>query len=233
MAEFLPPAGGMPSLKQIFDYADYLWSGYVLSMDRRRQQERIFEPVKKGSEGIAAVLFDRALWRKTFQNLGKILRGERIDDGGIWFSWRAALITVVALLMLVALYRLIAWVVRRVFHLNSDRREHAGEGKAAHAEFYRRLEALLAEERLVRSASQTQREFASQAHDHLARRDQTAGIAQLPRRITDAYYQVRFGGLPLDNQETLAVEQALEELATTLHTSNGNSAASGQAALKP
>jgi hypothetical protein len=161
------------------------------------------------------------------------LRGERIDDGGIWFSWRAALVTIVALLMLVGLYRLLAWVVRRVFHLNSARREHSGKGNAAHAEFYRRLEALLAEERLVRSASQTQREFAGQAHDHLALRKETAAVAGLPRRITDAYYQVRFGGLPLDNQESLAVEQALEELATTLQASNGNSAAAGHQALKP
>lgn len=223
----LANASELPSFRQMLDYADYLWSTYVLSMDRRRQHERIFSPVKKGSEGVVAWLLDRRMWRKTFQNLGKILRGERIDDGGIWFSWRAGLLTVVALLLVLGLYRLTSWVVRWAFRLDQKEAVEADETGLAQAEFYRRLEALLAEQHLVRSATQTQREFASEAEEHLASRLQTRSLAALPRRITDAYYRVRFGRLPLDNQEALAVEHALEELSASLSAGNGAAAANG------
>jgi hypothetical protein len=220
--ELLASSSKMPSLRQIFDYADYLWTSYVLSMDRRRQHERIFNPVKKGSEGFFAVLFDRRLWRKTFQNLGKILRGERIDDGGIWFSWHAGLLTVVSLLTLLALYKLTSWAVRRLFHLDQRQSIETGRTGLAEAEFYRRLEALLAQQQLVRGATQTQREFAHEATEHLAGRLPTRELAAIPKRVTDAYYQVRFGRLPLDNHEALAVEHALDELSAHLAVGNGH-----------
>jgi hypothetical protein len=229
--ELLTSANEMPSFRQMLDYADYLWSTYVLSMDRRRQHERIFNPVKKGSEGFVAWFFDRRMWRKTFQNLGKILRGERIDDGGIWFHWRAGLLTVVALLLALGLYRLTSWAVRRLLHLDQRQSVEADETGLAQAEFYRRLETLLARQQLVRGATQTQREFAHQAAEHLASQSQTRLLASLPGRITDAYYQVRFGRLPLDNHEALAVEHALEELSASLAEANGAASAGGNGSV--
>ena len=36
--------------------------------------------------------------------------------------------------------------------------------------------------------------------------------AELPGQLVDAYYRVRFGGLPLDNPQREAVEQGLAQL---------------------
>jgi hypothetical protein len=80
-------------------------------------------------------------------------------------------------------------------------------------EFYRRLEALLAKRGLVRSVSQTQREFAAWAGSALAAVSGETGLKFMPVRVADAFYRVRFGCLPLDNTQSEAVEQALAQIA--------------------
>ena len=79
-------------------------------------------------------------------------------------------------------------------------------------EFYRRLEILLARQGLVRSAGQTQREFAVAAGNKLAGATGQARLALLPGQVVDSFYRVRFGRLPLDSPGTEAVEHALGEL---------------------
>jgi hypothetical protein len=141
-ANEMPPTSPFPSLRHMMDYADYLWAGYVLSMDARRQRETFFEPIKLLTEGTVAVLFNRELWAMTLKNIGKLLRGERLDDAGLWFSWRAAVLSFVFLTTLVFLYRGIAWIVRRVFRIAGPQQAYSGSLKDAEVEFYRRLEAL-------------------------------------------------------------------------------------------
>jgi hypothetical protein len=80
-------------------------------------------------------------------------------------------------------------------------------------EFYRQLECLLARLGLVRAVGQTQREFAVAAGRRLAETTGQTQLAALPPRVAEAFYQVRFGRLPLDNPRRQAVEQALAELA--------------------
>ena len=65
-----------------------------------------------------------------------------------------------------------------------------------------------------RTAGQTQREFAEAAGLRLAVELGQPALAALPAVIADAFYSVRFGHRPLDNQQTQAVEQALSKLAT-------------------
>jgi len=97
------------------------------------------------------------------------------------------------------------------------RRLSAGVGQTARAqrarvEFYRRLEAVLARQGLVRSASQTQHEFALAAGVTIAQAAGRDHLAALPVRVADAFYHVRFGGATLDNRQAQEVEQALAEL---------------------
>jgi hypothetical protein len=120
------------------------------------------------------------------------------------------------MLLLVSLYRGVSWVTRRVLSWRRRRAASAERRGVAKVEFYRRLENLLAQHQLVRSASQTQREFALVSGGQLAESPETKGVAALPRHIVEAYYKVRFGGRPLDSAESQAVEQALSELAAAL-----------------
>ena len=138
----------------MMDYADYLWGGYVLSMDARRQRDNIFKPLREGTADIIAVLLDRKMWRRTFYNIGKLLSGQRLDDAGLWFSWRAAVITFVGLTLLVFLYRATSWAVRRILQLARPHALNQQRLKDAEVEFYRRLEEILSQRRLVRQPQQ-------------------------------------------------------------------------------
>ena len=65
---------------------------------------------------------------------------------------------------------------------------------------------------LVRTAGQTQREFAAAAGLRVAAIAREPRLAPLAGQVADAYYRVRFGGVPLDNSQAEAVEQALAQL---------------------
>ena len=80
-------------------------------------------------------------------------------------------------------------------------------------EFYRRLEAVLGRFGLVRSATQTQREFARHAESVLLESTGEPHLASLPGVVVEAFYCVRFGGSALDKPQAQAVEKALVELA--------------------
>ena len=81
-------------------------------------------------------------------------------------------------------------------------------------EFYRRFEGLLARQGLVRAAGQTPRELARLAAERIVTDTGRQDLAAVPGRIVDAFYRVRFGGLPLDNPRREAVEHGLAELET-------------------
>ena len=78
--------------------------------------------------------------------------------------------------------------------------------------FYQRLESLLRRHKMVRTASQTPREFAMVVGGQLAESTATQPAMSLPRRVVEAFYRVRFGRQALDNLEAEAVEQAITEL---------------------
>ncbi len=82
-------------------------------------------------------------------------------------------------------------------------------------EFYRRFEGLLARQGLVRAAGQTPRELARLAAERIVTDTGRQDLAAVPGRIVDAFYRVRFGGLPLDNPRREAVEHGLAELERT------------------
>ena len=73
-------------------------------------------------------------------------------------------------------------------------------------EFYRRFQGLLARQGLVRAAGQTPRELARRAAERIVTDTGRQDLAAVPGRIVDAFYRVRFGGLPLDNPHREAVE---------------------------
>ena len=78
-------------------------------------------------------------------------------------------------------------------------------------EFYRRFEVLLARKGLVRGPGQTPREFARLAAATIVGPPAGRTWPAAADRIVDAFYRVRFGGLPLDNPRREAVEHGLVE----------------------
>ena len=83
-------------------------------------------------------------------------------------------------------------------------------------DFFVRLELLLAKRKLTRSGDQTQREFVQSACGALAELPATRNVAQLPRKIVELFYRVRFGAQTLAAGDRAEIESALTELDAAL-----------------
>jgi hypothetical protein len=85
------------------------------------------------------------------------------------------------------------------------------------ATFYQRLLLLLERHaRLAALPGQTPREFAATAGEVLRRHAATAGLADLPRRLADVWYRVRFGDEVIGEEERQALDARLDELEAAL-----------------
>jgi len=198
-------------------YARAIWANYVVGMDAARQRELIYEPVLAG----LAAMVQAETWsglavtlRESFQML---LGSLRQGDAAAWFQ-------VLFGLALAALLSLALARVGRALLVRWRRWQGARRKRAAVAEigFYRQLERLLTKAGLTRSRQQTPREFAFSVGGELSDRAETVGVASVPRKVVEAFYRVRFGHRPLDNDEALSVEQSLSQLAESLERRRGN-----------
>jgi len=197
------------------------WRTYVLGLNHTRQQEAVYEPMRRGAVSIVTGLRDPEVWKA----FGLAIL-ERLSPGywgltnGGWFSWRGALAAMVIMLTVVCLFYAGRSAFRRLWRLTSGAASVANRGRVD-VEFYRRLEAMLAAREVVRIPSQTQREFALAVGGQLAESAQTKRAAPLARQLVELFYRVRFGRRALDSQEAAAVEQSLSELAGALALGSG------------
>jgi hypothetical protein len=189
---------GLPSFRQVADYARYLWSSYIMGLDSDRQLRMIYEPVAAGLVRGWQRLLEHIGWHAL---IDRITAPFGIDDPRV--APVAALVALVALMAtaLIGLSRL----ARRL----RGPRKRAPKTLRVVVEFYERLESLLAELGLVRPETLTQCEFAQAAADGLTARGLPPSVASVPIRVTDAFYRVRFGRRHLDKHQLHAVEQAL------------------------
>ncbi len=206
-------------LRQSIDYARVLWINYVASLNAKRQRQGIYEPLAAGVEAGMEHLTSVEVWQARLtaleeSRLGKFWFWYRRH----WFSWRGGLVAVGFSLFLVGAFAsgkaTARWLSRRGWI--GRKQQHATPPVL---EMYRRLEAALERLGLMREPAQTAHEFAMAAGGQLAERDEHRPLAQLPGRVVEAFYRVRFGGRTLDKPEAEAVEHALAELELALSRS--------------
>jgi hypothetical protein len=197
-------------LTDAFDYAELMWRDYVLNLNAFSQQQAITDPLTVGAVGalpnwIDSNRFEQS-WRKTSERLGLRSAQRRRTPGGI--DWPLTVLVTAFMVALILAVRfgpsLMLWLRQRWLRRGVRRNSQAPE-------FYLRLERLLAQLPLRRTAGQTARELAAAAGRRLEWGSQQAA-AELPDEIVNAYYRVRFGGAALDKQETEAIEQSLTQL---------------------
>jgi transglutaminase-like putative cysteine protease len=191
-----------------FDWLDFLWANYVMDMDRSRQYETVYDPLADWIRNVVHNLRDPKWWRATWANLS-----EAMGTG-----LRNLIVTLAVLLLLFVLlvaYQVVRIVLRRT--LRRARRAYRSAGYArTMVQFYHQLEALLARLGLTRLPAQTQREFAREAAARIAASPGGRDLAEIPAQIVEAFYRVRFGGVPLDKPQSEAVELALKRLKQTV-----------------
>jgi transglutaminase-like putative cysteine protease len=191
--------GAMAYVDQVLDYSRTLWSDYVTDMSQ-----------KSSSSGSRARSSPPAA-QDTRQQIGKWLQS-------VLPSWAW---NVLGGLPLAGLLGVACWAVynnlpRRRWQRAAKRRRK--EQRRSPIAFYNRLETLAAKSKLSRRNHETPREFAAAIRSALAARDSHDSVFEALDRVITAFYEARFGGRALDNEETNAIEQALKCLDDALAT---------------
>lgn len=198
------------------EYAQILWSDYVVGFDFDRQQGTIisggliFTPSGEMIRRWKDLAEQMVVFSKN--GLGELIRSQ-------WWSWLGRLLLVCVVLIGTGIWVFIRWKrgSKGPFHSSSHKRTHS----VTHIEFYDRMVSLLEQIGLQRGFGQTQLEFAVIAEKSLSETAYPSEVVVLPHQIVEAYYQVRFGGSELDNVKKLDVERALDRLHAAL-TNVGN-----------
>lgn len=217
-------AGLIGLVSDVFDYAQLLWTDYVVGLNSETQKRALFPPVETDPSTSLADVLSLDRWQKFFVDLARSVGLDlRQWPEGQWFSWRAGVAAMILSLAFVGMFRAGGWIFRRLMRGRGRRQTSARFPSIPTVPFYQRLLAILARRGMERRPEQTQREFAAQVAAWLAplpappdaAADQPA-LAMLPVRIVEDFYRVRFGQTTLDKSETDQIEQALTKLELSL-----------------
>jgi hypothetical protein len=207
-------------LKQVVDYLRFLWNNYVVGMDAAKQQDAVYLPLVTWTNETFQELSEPETWLGWYRAARNWLDAlVRLPFDVPLFGRRGGLLLISCIAAAWAM-GLAVYLVRRRRRRKLAAKTGGRDVGAPPIDFYVRLEAALEQRKLVRTAEQTQREFVQAACGELAESPATRGVAQLPRRIVEAFYRVRFGGRTLDAAELSDVEQALSALNAALATTN-------------
>ena len=201
-------------LAHTFDYVELLWRDYVLSLNKSRQEDAIYDPLTAQATALPIWLEGRGFqrWvRRWSARLGIDFDPPQGRGGPRVFESTLALVVAGGILVVLGLVQGGLAVRRRVMQWWRGRRQSQPNIAAAPA-FYLKLEKLLAHLPLRRRAGQTPQELAAVAEQRLAG-GPNGGVAHVPAEIVAAYNRVRFGSARLDKSQTAAIEHALESLA--------------------
>lgn len=198
-----------PVLQQLNDYLQFIWSSYVVGLNRQRQIEEIYRPLLRAVKA----LFDVEFWSKAAEQIPEYIAS------GEWFNWRAGLWGMFVTGVVIGLWRLFSWLPSIFLSWIRRRTRQAAMRRRHEVDFYRRLESLLAHGRWNRTTAQTPREFAAAAQRSLAASRVTAPAAFVPPEVVEAYYEVRFGNRALDAPRIDAIERGLDRLELALENS--------------
>jgi len=203
-------------IDEFLDYAQLLWSDYVLGLTAKRQQESIYAPVSEKADPEAL----SESWSRFAQQMKSLVAG--VQRFLVSPQTRLALMMLVLLTLIwVAVHfrwldappgkrRRVTWTAFLTGQkIGPEHREEFAERVG----FYRRFERLLGKLGRARPCGQTQREFAAAVQGQLDELLPAAESAQsFPQRIVDAFYRVRFGNVALDAAEQAAIDEDLARL---------------------
>ena len=194
-------------VRSTVDYMQLLWSIYVDKLDDEIQKKWIYQPIAEAAQRVTTAIFGDDIRSKLRRLAGALDIGD-----GRWFSLRAAIVSVVFVLLMAGIVYMSLRAWRRYKRRRTAKRAPLSERSSRVTAFYRRLEEVLDRYGLTRPPGQTQMEMASRAGQQLAGADAFRPLAELPCQVVDAYYQVRFGERSLSHDDIVRVQQALDQL---------------------
>lgn len=188
-----------------------LWSENVLNMSLDRQEASLYRPLRKAL--LSSADFLRQL--VTSPRMAVESTWGALSDRRLWFSFEGLLFTLVFLLSLGGL----AVLFRRLFRLCRAWLIKRGLLQASRpriVDFYDRFRKLAQAKGLKRAPDQTQREFAEVVASAYSPELTACGLMDLPGRISQVFYRVRFGDESLTSSESTEMNELLTKLELAL-----------------
>jgi transglutaminase-like putative cysteine protease len=205
--------GVVTSFRPITDMIRYIWVFYIQGYDRNRQNRLFYTPiatmVQKVRQGYSL------LWTWGRRAIAQLFNFQSL---GAFISLRGFLVSFLVLSLVAAAFRFLLWLGKRLLRWWRGPIDDT-VGLLPGILFYRRLAQMLAEMELRRNSAETQSEFAVRASRFLGGRgDGAEAVAEVPRKVVDAFYRVRFGHLDLDPGTLEELEENLDSLQKYLNT---------------
>lgn len=206
--ELVAQVGGtwFPGLRQLGEAIRYYWVFYIQGFDAERQQRMIYQPIKDLAEMAGngyQMIWDAVRWLFHFPDLRS------------FFSVRGFIF---AFLLLTALAFLI-WAARSAWRRLARWLRPGSAGKAGsgvNIAFYQRLMALLSTQGLERAEAETPREFGARAIAQLTARCGDEQLFDVPRRVIEAFYRVRYGDEAISSDESVELRAGIDRLEQAL-----------------
>ncbi len=200
-------------LRTVTDMLRYVWVFYILGYDSSRQNRLLYTPIKlmvhEMRRGYGLI------WAWAKKAFAQLFNFQSISS---FISIKGFLVSFIVLLFVAIAGKLLLWVGKRLFLWWRGPADDSA-GLTAGILFYRRLAQMLAEFDLRRTPAETQNEFALCASRFLSGHgEQTQIVADVPSRIVDAFYMVRFGERDLDAETLQELEASLDALHTRLNS---------------
>ena len=197
------------TISDSFDYMQLLWDNYVLHLGPEQQQKAVYDPLRLDPSNSFAGHWSVS-WMKKY---GIDLQGNSPVQ---WFDWRGAVTVMLVVLGALVGYQLLSRFPYFWFYKLAAGRLESWQRKRSRIDFYVRLERLLRRHRWRRAPGQTPREFSAQVSHWIETQLDRPAVKNLPGKITEAYYQLRFGGRELTVSEEDSINQALAQLEQAL-----------------
>lgn len=200
-------------LSDSVDYMQLLWSEYVLGLNEKRQRKAIYEPIKNAIKNTFALAFSREVWTARFEAIRERFQGD-------FFTRQNMRDAAIAIVVLTIAFYVIRYAGRFLWGWTKSVWNRSEHRHAPKIEFYRRLESILSKHGIHRELTQTPSEFAALAKLQLLDRNADSTTADIPSKVVQHFYRVRFGDDRLDTNDLQRLENWLGSLQKSLSSTS-------------
>ena len=189
-----------------------LWSENVLNMSLDRQEESIYRPMRELAMSVLS--FFQQLFTSPAEAIKTLL--DLLTNREQWISPGGGLFAFGLLLILAGLGLSLRWAFLRFSRWSKLRAHRKHDDKYRVVEFYERFAKLMQTHGIKRSPTQTQREFTEMVASAYSPELSMKNLTKTPDRISQLFYQVRFGEVDLSDTDAKQIETLLIDLERAL-----------------
>ena len=198
----------LTTLHEFFDYCQVLWDDYVLGLNSDRQRQSIYQPIITTGHQVIYYLFGRDLW---IQRVQWSRRQAHAVITGRWITWQSIILLAILAPLLYAVREPIKSFLKRAYNRIARLAWKQMDLRPTEHVFHR-MERLLAKHGHRRLKEQTPLEYANDVASAWAHDPGLGQVADIPKKIVQAFYRVRYGYHSLSSGETKKLDEMVSKL---------------------